>query len=150
LSLIRSALLAIFVLASAGILAELLLLEHFASATQFIPLVLVTLSLLLLGWFAATRSVASVRVFRLCMYLFLVGGTVGVFLHYNGNALFVLSVTPEMKGSQLFWKSITGVTPALAPGSLVQIGLVGLAWTFRHPVLALGTQPNSQQQEQSP
>ena len=30
---------------------------------------------------------------------------------------------------------LTGATPALAPGAMVQLGLIGLAYTFRHPAL---------------
>ena len=32
-------------------------------------------------------------------------------------------------------RELRGATPALAPGAMVQLGLLGLAFTFRHPVL---------------
>jgi hypothetical protein len=40
---------------------------------------------------------------------------------------------PDLAGWKLFKDSMMGATPALAPGAMLQIGLVGLAWTFRHP-----------------
>jgi hypothetical protein len=32
-------------------------------------------------------------------------------------------------------KTLTGATPVLAPGSMSLLGLVGLAFAYRHPVL---------------
>jgi hypothetical protein len=40
-----------------------------------------------------------------------------------------------MKGMDLFSKVMTGAAPALAPGAMVQLGLLGLIYTFRHPAL---------------
>ena len=57
-------------------------------------------------------------------------------LHYRGNAEFELEMMPALGGLDLFWKSMQGATPALAPGAMVQIGLVGLAYCFRHPLLS--------------
>jgi hypothetical protein len=148
LAIIRRGLLAIFLIAVIGTTAELLLLEHFDSAAQFIPLVLMVLSLLVLGWHALSPGERSLRAFRIMMFLFIAGGVVGLYMHYNGNRLFELSVTPEMRGVSLFWKAMTGATPALAPGSMIQIGLVGLAFTFRHPLLMSGTRTTTQPTEE--
>jgi hypothetical protein len=38
-----------------------------------------------------------------------------------------------MAGFELIWNSLTGATPALAPGSLIPLGLVGLIAVHRHP-----------------
>jgi hypothetical protein len=35
----------------------------------------------------------------------------------------------------LLWKVMSGAAPALAPGAMVQLGLLGLIYTFRHPAL---------------
>jgi hypothetical protein len=143
LHVLRRGLAAIFVLAVTGTLAELLLLEHFDSAAQLIPMAILPLSLLVLGWYGLERSARSLTAFRYMMFLLMLAGAVGLFMHFNGNRLFELSVTPEMKGMDLFWKAMTGATPALAPGSLVQIGLVGLAFTFRHPVFKYNKSPDN-------
>ena len=46
---------------------------------------------------------------------------------------FELEMYPDLAGWKLFKDSMMGATPALAPGAMVQIGLIGLAWTLRHP-----------------
>jgi hypothetical protein len=38
-------------------------------------------------------------------------------------------------GRVLAWDSLTGDMPALAPGTMFQLGLVGFLYTYRHPVL---------------
>jgi hypothetical protein len=36
----------------------------------------------------------------------------------------------------LFWQAIRAKTPPLlAPGAMVQLGLLGLAYTYKHPLL---------------
>ena len=69
------------------------------------------------------------------MLLFVVAGIVGVALHYQSNVEFELEMYPSMEGMELFRNSMTGALPTLAPGSMIYIGLVGLAATFRHPAL---------------
>jgi hypothetical protein len=138
MTVIRLALLGIFILAAVGTLTELLLLEHFDSATQYIPLATIGLGLIGAAWCVVAGSPTSVRVFRGLMILLMASGIAGLALHYYGNAVFELDVEPEMEGWELFWKSMTGATPALAPGSLVQIGLVGLLYTWRHPAVQRG------------
>jgi hypothetical protein len=72
---------------------------------------------------------------RLLMAFFVLSGIVGTWMHYRGNSAFELEVDPALPSWPLFKASISGVTPVLAPGSMIQLGLIGLAWCFRHPVL---------------
>lgn len=131
--MIRRILLATLLLSLTGTGAELLLLEHFEDAWQWTPIVLMGTSLLALGWFALDRGPRSLNVFRGLMVLFMVSGIVGVALHYKGNVEFELEMYPDMSGWKLFKETMMGATPALAPGAMAQIGLIGLAWAFRHP-----------------
>jgi hypothetical protein len=117
----------------AGTLAELLLLGHFEDWQQYVPLVVLVGALAAQGWFAFSRSPASVRGVRAAMWSCILSGAAGVLLHYQGNMEFELEMTPGASGWSLFSAVMTGATPALAPGSMVQLGLVGLAWAFRHP-----------------
>ena len=39
---------------------------------------------------------------------------------------------PSLRGFELFSQSVTGATPTLAPGVMLQLGLLGLAYTYRH------------------
>lgn len=133
---LRACLLLIFVIGVAGTLIELLLLEHWDEWTQWAPLAMLTLGLLLAAAWSLGRRVAVLRLFRGLMMLFVVAGVVGVWLHYRGNVEWELETDVTMKGWALFKAAITGATPALAPGTMVQLGLVGLAYTFRHPAFA--------------
>ena len=62
-------------------------------------------------------------------------GVVGLWLHYQGNTEFELEMYPSLEGLALFWEAIRGATPTLAPGTMLELGLLGLAYMYRHPVL---------------
>lgn len=132
---IRRAVLAIYLLGTVGILGELFLLPHTEDAVQWVPIVLLGLSLLVLGVHAIAPSRVTVRAFQGLMVLFVASGLLGLVLHYRGNVEFELEMQPGSSGWPLFWKAITGATPALAPGTMVQFGLLGLLFSYKHPKL---------------
>jgi hypothetical protein len=74
------------------------------------------------------------------MLVFLVIGGLGVILHFRGNIEFAQERYPTLGGVKLMWKALRGATPALAPGALAQLGLLGLLYTYGHPVLAKNQQ----------
>ena len=135
---LRGALLALVLFGALGMGLELLLLEHFESALQFIPLVLLALVLVSGAVLVRRSSVRAIQLFRAVMLLCVVAGAVGVFLHYRGNVEFELERQPLRHGFDLFWEAVRGATPALAPGALSQLGLLGLVYSFRHPALRRG------------
>jgi hypothetical protein len=128
-----------------GTIIELLLLEHFEDVWQWTPIILLAAALLTLGWHALEHGPRSLNVLRGLMVLCMASGMVGVLLHYRGNVEFELEMYPDLSGWKLFKEAMMGATPALAPGAMLQIGLVGLAWTFRHP--GFKTQPQTQSLE---
>ena len=130
---LRTLLLVILVVSLVGTISELLLLEHFEDPWQWTPIALMMAALLTLGWHALDRGPASLNVLRGLMVLCVVSGFLGVLLHYKGNVEFELEMYPDLSGWKLFKDSMMGATPALAPGAMIQVGLTGLAWTFRHP-----------------
>ena len=130
---IRDFLLATLAVGMIGIGSELLLLGHFESVQQWIPLALLASGVVTLGWHAVSPSAATVRALRAAMALFVVSGAVGVWLHYQGNVEFELEMYPSMVGLELVRKTLTGATPVLAPGSMTLLGLVGLTHLYRHP-----------------
>jgi hypothetical protein len=134
---IRGILLAIFLLGALGTGAELYLIEHTEDRWQWIPLLLLALSLVALLAHAAFRRAATVRIFQLTMLLFVISGFVGFWLHYQAKMEFKLETNPDLAGLELFWGAIKGaaVPPVLAPGMMIQMGLLGLAWAYRHPAL---------------
>jgi len=131
----RSMVLAVFVLGLLGTGIELLFLGHTQGLNQLIPIVLMVMSVLVLGWYGLERKSASLRTFRITMVFLVAAGILGSALHYRANEEFELEADPKMKGMDLVSKAMTGVAPALAPGAMIQLGLLGLVYTFRHPAL---------------
>jgi hypothetical protein len=80
------------------------------------------------------------------MVVFVASGLIGVVLHYKGNEAFELEMSPSRAGLSLMSKTLTGATPVFAPGSMCLLGIVGLAFTHRHP--ALGSPGNSRSKEE--
>ncbi len=133
----RSLLLAIFLLGLAGTSIELLLLGHDEDLTQSIPLMLAGLAFASSAHVRLTRGTAAIRGFRAVMILFIVGGALGAALHFRANMEFQLEMDRAMDWLTLVKKSLRAkAPPALAPGAMVQLGLIGLVYTFGHPRLA--------------
>ena len=93
-SALRPLLLALVAIGAAGLEVELLLLEHYESAWQFTPLVLLVVVLVGAALVWRRPSPSTVRFFQAVMLLCVVAGVVGVFLHYRGNVEFELEREP--------------------------------------------------------
>jgi hypothetical protein len=130
LAVVRRVILLILFFAMAGILGELLLIEHVEDAWQIVPLVLLVLGVLAVAWHARASSVRSARTVQALMMLFVLSGLLGVFLHYRGNVEFELEQNPGATRWTLVREAMMGATPALAPGVMIQIGLLGLLYAF--------------------
>lgn len=134
---VRRILLAILLLELLGTGTELFLLGHFEDPRQLIPFVLLGLGLVVIAWQIGHPSHASVRAMQVTMILLVIGGLVGLVLHYRGNMEFQLEANPSLSGLELFWKVMKAkAPPALAPGAVAQLGVLGLAYTYRHPALS--------------
>ena len=132
---LRPLLLALVAIGAAGLEVELLLQKHYESAWQLTPLVLLGLVLAAAALVWRRPSPRTVRFFQAIMLLCVVAGAVGLFLHYRGNVEFELERESSLQGLRLFWKAVRGATPALAPGAMAQLGLLGLVYCYRHPAL---------------
>jgi hypothetical protein len=137
-------LLALVLLGVVGLLVELLLLEHYDSAWKLTPLIILvpTLAASVAVWIRPTP--ATLKLFRITMILCAVAGLAGLILHYKGNIEFALERDPTLSGVALLMKGFRGATPALAPGALAQLGLLGLIFTYRHPALHGGVHPDQE------
>ncbi|MFK7847660.1 MAG: hypothetical protein AB8G77_20375 [Rhodothermales bacterium] len=133
---VRTLVLGVFVFSLLGTGAELILLEHFEDVWMWIPLALMGASILLLVVYGITKTRWSVQAFQWLMVLFVLAGFVGVWLHFKGNMEFELEMYPDIEGFKLLWETLKGATPALAPGTMTQLGLLGLIYTFKHPRLS--------------
>lgn len=115
---------------------ELLLLEHTDGVWQLVPVGLLATSLVVLAWFAASRGAPALRSLRLLMALFVASGAVGAIQHLRANVRDERESNPSVVGSAVFRGALMGSIPALAPGAMVQLGLIGLLFTYRHPRLS--------------
>lgn len=140
LSALRRMLILILLLGMFGAGAELLLLSHIEDWRQWIPIALKGVGLVIVIWHFAERGPSSTRAMQWTMCAFIAAGFVGVYYHIQGSAEFKLESNPSLAGWALFWEAVRSKNPpALAPAVMVQLGLLGLAYTYRHPALA-GTQ----------
>jgi len=131
----RKLLLGLALFGSLGLLVELLLIEHHDDRYQWIPLILLGFGSLNLIAVLISKSAAAVRALRWVMALQAAGGFLGVALHFKGNREFELEMVPGMKGTELIAETLQGATPVLAPGAMLQIGLLGLLCCWGHPAL---------------
>ena len=128
---LRDFLLSVLVIGMLGLVAELVLQEHTESWQQWIPLVLLGLGLAAAPLVRFRPSRGTTRIFQAVMATFLAAGVLGIYLHFAGNVEFAIERTPELGGLALAWEALRGATPALAPGALAQLGLLGFIYTYR-------------------
>ncbi|MGH9257429.1 MAG: hypothetical protein ACRD3C_22945 [Vicinamibacterales bacterium] len=130
LTTIRRMLAALFLLGSIGTAAELVLMEHTEGVWQNVPLALIAIGCIGLAAVALKRGGVQLRAFQLILGLFVASGVAGILLHYQGNTEFELELNPDAAGIELFWESMKGATPALAPGTMILLGAVGLGYAY--------------------
>ena len=144
---VRRLLLFTLVLGLVGTGAELFLLQHYDDAWQLAPLVLIGAALIVLGLHGVAPGRGTIRGLQALMALFIVSGVAGTGFHYKANSEFELEMNPALAGFNLFRESLSGATPALAPGTMIELGLIGLAYTYRHPRLDDAAVTASRRQE---
>ncbi|MSO49459.1 MAG: hypothetical protein EXQ49_06085 [Acidobacteria bacterium] len=131
LATIRRLLLALLVFGMAGTTAELWLMGHYEDWKQLIPFGVMALSTLAGFWHGFARTTSSASLFRLSMLLLMVAGATGSVLHYRANMEFQLEMDPTMGGMALLLKVLHAkAPPALAPGNMALLGLLGLVSTL--------------------
>ena len=137
---LRQLVLALVFIGLVGLEIELALLRHADSFSQLIPHIVLLIGLLAAVTVYLSPSAATLRAFQAIMWLFVVVGVLGVFFHLKGNVEFATERDPSLSGFKLIWKVLRGATPALAPGALSQLGLLGLIYTYKHPALTLSSE----------
>ena len=132
---VRQLLLALIVIGIVGLEVELALLRHAESFSQWIPHVTLFIGLLTTAAVYFQPGPRTLRVFQTMMIVFTAVGALGVYFHLNGNVEFAQERDPSLSGVRLLWKALRGASPALAPGALAQLGLLGLLYGYKHPAL---------------
>jgi hypothetical protein len=136
LRMMRHLMLLLLTVAMIGTAADLMLLDHHEDLWQMVPLGVIGLGVVSVALSAVKGGVGAVTLMRVTMALFICSGLVGMGLHYIGNSEFQLEMDPTLRGWSLFMKAITSkAPPALAPAAMIQMGLLGLLYTYKHPAL---------------
>jgi hypothetical protein len=114
-----------------GTETELLLLEHYEDPWQYSPLVLIPIAIAALVWHSLRAHIASLRTLQIAMALIVISGFAGLALHFRGAAGFALELDPSLDTWNLTKKVLRAkAPPLLAPGVMMQLGLVGLAYSL--------------------
>jgi hypothetical protein len=131
LSTISTIILVVLTLGMAGLLAELALIAHYEDATQWIPLALLAAGLVGLGVDRVLARGWTRLLMQLTMVLIVVSGVLGIYFHFQGSREFQVEMDPQMRGSNLVWHVLRAKSPpTLAPGSMVQLGILGLGYAY--------------------
>jgi hypothetical protein len=137
LSRLRQGVLALAFLATLMVPLELLLIEHYEEPFMLIPFVLSGLALLAMSMVLIWPNKNVLRFFQVVMVLLIIGSLLGVFFHLSGNLEVVEEVHSDLRGLPMIWEVLSSAAPALAPGLLAQVGLMGLLYSYKHPVFKL-------------
>ena len=134
LARLRWLVLALLTFGMIGTGIDLLLLDHYEDIWQLPPLLLVVAGLAAAAAVGTRPAAWSIAALRWTMILFVVSGIAGIALHYSGNREFQREMDPALAGWPLVVKVLTAkAPPALAPASMIQLGLLGMLFTYRHP-----------------
>ena len=131
LSTISMVMFAVLMLGTAGLFAELALIAHYEDAAQWIPLALLGAGLMVLGVDRALGVSWTQLLVQLTMVLMIGAGVLGVYFHFQGSREFQMEMDPQMRGTTLVWHVLRAKSPpTLAPGSMVQLGILGLGYAY--------------------
>jgi hypothetical protein len=132
----RRLMLLLLAVAMIGTAADLMLLDHHEDFWQMVPLGVIALGVVSVVLTTVKGGAGAVMLMRVTMAFFICSGFIGMGLHYIGNNEFQLEIDPGLHGWSLFVKAITSkAPPALAPAAMIQMGLLGLLYTYKHPAL---------------
>ena len=133
---LRRLLLAILLFGVVGTATELILIGHDEDVWQMIPLVVLATAGAASLTMLAVRSPGAVarttRLFRGAMLLLVLSGAAGSVLHFRANMEFKREMDPSLSGRALISSVLQAkAPPALAPGNMALLGLLGFACVFR-------------------
>ncbi len=129
--LLRGWILGVLALGLLGTVIELVLLEHYEQPLQLVPVALIVAALAVIAWHLLRPGSASLNVLLALMAFFVLAGFVGFVAHFYGSTEFQLELNPDMGTWELLEKVLRAkAPPLLAPGMMLQLGLLGLAYGF--------------------
>ena len=130
-SKISTVLVVVLMLGMGGLITELILMAHYEDVAQWIPIALLAAGLMALIADLAFARGWTQLVFQLAMVLVVAAGALGIYFHFHGSKEFQLEMDPQMRGTTLVWHVLRAKSPpTLAPGSMVQLGILGLGYAY--------------------
>lgn len=140
---LRRTVLGLIALGLIGLAVDLTLLAHDEDFKQYVPFIVIGLSVGALAWHLVRPGGASRQAVQAAMIVTIITGPVGVVLHYRANMEFQLDIDPSLGGVALAEKVLTAkAPPALAPVNMSLLGLIGFVAVRResvtHPVTSGG------------
>jgi hypothetical protein len=131
---LRRLILALFAFGLLGLGVELLAIGHYEDAWQIVPLGIIAATLVVVLIHSAAGGRRGLVVLQVLLVLLIAAGGIGIFLHYQANVSFQREMDPALTGWALLTKVLHAIAPpALAPGVMAQLGLLGLIYTYKHP-----------------
>ena len=131
LSTIRTVVLVVLVFGMAGLLAELTLIAHYEDPAQWLPIALLAAGLFVIALDLALGRSWTQLLIQVTMVFVVAAGLLGVYFHFQGSREFQLEMDPQMRGTSLVWHVLRAKSPpTLAPGSMMQLGILGLGYAY--------------------
>ena len=124
---LRALQLAIAAVGFAGVIAELVLHEHWAEPWQLVPFFLCGAGIAAIVAFAASPGRVTARLLQVVMLLAAVGAVIGMVQHLQGNLGFEREIFPKAPLAELLGSAVRGVAPLLAPGGIALGALIAAA-----------------------
>jgi hypothetical protein len=128
LQALRIYLLVIIVLVLCGLELELLMLNHVNTPLQLLPVGLVGGDIAGVFWSLISPNGTSLRILKGVLMACTIIGALGIAIH---SAFYVSDKWNKAHGRRGLEREV----PPLAPAAMLPLGLMGLACTFRHPLL---------------
>ena len=114
-----------------GLLAELALNAHYEDPIQWLPLALLATAIFVIALDLAVGRSWTQLLIQVTMVLVIAAGLLGVYFHFQGSRQFQLEMDPQMRGASLVWHVLRAKSPpTLAPGSMMQLGILGLGYAY--------------------
>ncbi len=120
-----------------GTAGELFLLGHYEGGWQLVPILIIGMSLFCMIIMLVRPLRLINRVFLILMLISCLSGLVGIWFHLKANYEFESELYASKSFSENMWASFSGALPALAPGSMIVFGLIGIVFSqlFKNKLL---------------
>ena len=118
----------------AGAVMEHFALKHYREDLQWVPFILCPLGILLNALFLAKPGRGMLSALKIGMWVIAAGGLIGTLIHVSGNLESIFEGGRSATLLNIFYATVGGRNPLLAPGTLIIAAALSLAAIYHHPV----------------